>query len=126
MHLNQGQFLASWVGSGVSSVDAPSNTIELDIQGGNLLLLVDFEEVETPNWDLLATDAGELPVPDDEAVSSWSDLEVLDASQARRVENTIDVALLAVEGDTTDLQSISMDFSPLGLQNYSQGIQRGC
>lgn len=110
MHLDQGQLFAGWVGGGVSSVDAPSNTIELDMESGDLLLLVDFEEIETLDGDLLATDAGEFPVPDDHVVSSWCDLDVLDAGQAGGVENTGDVVLLAIEGDSTDLDSVSLDF----------------
>lgn len=95
--LCQRQCLSRAIIRGVSSVDPPRDTVELDVKAGDLLLVVDLEKIESFDRYLLAPDCGEAPIPED-VIARDEDLEVFGAVESRSVENAVDVGLLAIGG----------------------------
>lgn len=90
-----------------TDIEAPGDVVELDKHVGDLAELVDLKQVESLDGGLSRADH-HLPVPQDTAAASRHDLDGLDILDRRRVQNAVDVVLLAGEGDASELRSRSV------------------
>lgn len=71
------------------------------------VLGVQRTEVETLDLVLSSADSSEVPVPEDLVATRNENLDGVDTSNWRRVQDTVDVVLLALEGDTAKLDYVS-------------------
>lgn len=83
--------------SNLSSIDPPSNTIELDIDRKNLLLVRDVEQVETSDGVFAAANLVEGPLPED--LVFVRDVDVAAADAFSRVLHHAVVPSLAIGED---------------------------
>lgn len=79
-HLCQWQLLSGRIGAGVANVGAPPNAVELDVDTGDLLPIIDVEDIDSLDRHLFASDSREAPVPDN-IVSRHEDLDGLSPSK---------------------------------------------
>lgn len=101
-NLCSGQLFACRVGGGESDIDTPANVVEFNEHIRDLAIIADLEQVESLDGGLLGAD-NHLPVPQNIVAASGHDLDCLDISDRWSEEDTIDVVLLAREGDATEL-----------------------
>lgn len=71
------------------------------------VLGVQRNEVETLDLVVSSADSSEVPVPEDLVATRNENLDGVDTSNWRRVQDTVDVVLLALEGDTAKLGYVS-------------------
>lgn len=86
-----------------TDIEAPGDVVEFDKHVGDLAVLVDLEQVESLDGSLSRANH-HLPVPQDIAAACGHDLDGLDIVDRRRVQNAVDVVLLAGEGDASELR----------------------
>jgi hypothetical protein len=101
-NLCSGQLFTSGIGGGESDIDTPGDVVEFDEHIRDLAFLVDFEQVESLDGSLSGAN-DHLPVPQNIVAASRHDLDCLDVIDRWSEEDTIDVVLLAREGDATEL-----------------------
>lgn len=73
-----------------------------------MIVGVEAEQVEALDLILAATDAGKVPVPENLGAASNEDLNCVDASHGRSIQDTVDVDLLACERNTAELRRVSV------------------
>lgn len=88
-------------GDSEANIDAPGDAVELDVESG-YLAIDNLEKVEAFDWLFAGADTGEVPVPHD-LVASVKNVKSVLAFDARGAKQAIDIALLALESDTTKL-----------------------
>lgn len=93
--LCQWQFPSRAISGGITSIDTPCNAIELDVEPRDLLLLTDLKQIESLDRQLLASDGGEAPVPDD-IVTGYENLDGFGTIESRSIEHAFDVLLFVV------------------------------
>lgn len=71
------------------------------------VLGVQRNKVETLDLVVSSADSSEVPVPEDLVATRNENLDGVDTSNWRRVQDTVDVVLLALEGDTAKLGYVS-------------------
>lgn len=90
-------------GDGVAGVKRPGNAVELDVEGLDLVDLVEDEAVETLDLVLLVADAGECPLPDERVAGAGRGENGLEARGGCVADQAVDVRRLGRGGGAAQL-----------------------
>ncbi len=95
--LCQRQFGTVAAQDGETGVDSPTNCVEFNELGADLLVGSNLDEVEPVDRNFLASNACHVPVPENVCATSNQGLDSSNVGDRGREENTVDVLSLASE-----------------------------